>query len=163
MRRADPHRRQRVAAGVAAAGVPYAFLAVVPDAVARAVPDAAALRASSRDVGGAAGGLVGFVVVVAFDRHGRHAHTRMFAPEVGVVEDPATGSAAVALGVLLVDRGVLAGDGPTGFTVDQGAEIGRPSRLAVLVRARDGAAVGTAVRGDVTTVARGEPAALPAP
>ncbi|MCY7340405.1 MAG: PhzF family phenazine biosynthesis protein [Pseudonocardia sp.] len=109
MRRADPHRRQRVAAGVAAAGVPYAFLAVVPDAVARAVPDAAALRASSRDVGGAAGGLVGFVVV-AFDRHGRHAHTRMFAPEVGVVEDPATGSAAVALGVLLVDRGVLAGD-----------------------------------------------------
>jgi len=140
------------------AGVPYAFLAVVPDAVARAVPDAAALRASSRDVGG----LVGFVVV-AFDRHGRHAHMRMFAPEVGVVEDPATGSAAVALGVLLVDRGVLAGDGPTGFTVDQGAEIGRPSRLAVLVRARDGAAVGTAVRGDVTTVARGELVALPAP
>jgi len=131
---------------------------VVPDAVARAVPDAAALRASSRDVGG----LVGFVVV-AFDRHGRHAHMRMFAPEVGVVEDPATGSAAVALGVLLVDRGVLAGDGPTGFTVDQGAEIGRPSRLAVLVRARDGAAVGTAVRGDVTTVARGELVALLAP
>lgn len=131
---------------------------MVPDAVARAVPDAAALRASSRDVGG----LVGFVVV-AFDRHGRHAHMRMFAPEVGVVEDPATGSAAVALGVLLVDRGVLAGDGPTGFTVDQGAEIGRPSRLAVLVRARDGAAVGTAVRGDVTTVARGELVALLAP
>ena len=106
-------------AGVAAAGVPFAFLPVRPDAVARAVPDPPALRRLSS-------GLVG-VAVFAFDRPDWRAHLRMFAPEVGVVEDPATGSAAVALGVFLTARGVLAADGQTGFTVAQGAEIGRPS------------------------------------
>ena len=35
------------------------------------------------------------------------AHVRVFCPQVGVVEDPATGSAAVALGVFLAARGVL--------------------------------------------------------
>lgn len=137
-----------VAAGVAAAGVPYAFLPVRPGAVARAVPDPAALRAATAD-------LVG-VTVVSFDPAARAAHVRMFAPGAGVVEDPATGSAAVALAVLLVDRGVLAADGQTGFTVAQGAEIGRPSTLAVRVRARGGVAVGTSVRGGVVPVARGE-------
>jgi trans-2,3-dihydro-3-hydroxyanthranilate isomerase len=137
-----------VAAGVAAAGVPYAFLPVRPGAVARAVPDPAPLRAATAD-------LVG-VTVVSFDPAARAAHVRMFAPGAGVVEDPATGSAAVALAVLLVDRGVLAADGQTGFTVAQGAEIGRPSTLAVRVRARGGVAVGTSVRGGVVPVARGE-------
>ena len=140
-------------AGIAAAGVPYAFLPVRPDAVARAVPDPAALRATTP-------GLVG-LAVVAFDRVARRAHMRMFAPEVGVVEDPATGSAAVALGVFLVDRGVLCGDGRSGYLVLQGAEIGRPSELAVLVRAAGGAAVETSVRGKVAAVARGELLAVP--
>jgi trans-2,3-dihydro-3-hydroxyanthranilate isomerase len=142
-----------VPAGVAGAGVPYAFLAVHPDAVARAVPDAAAIRAHTE-------GLVG-VTVVSFDAAGSAAHMRMFAPDVGVAEDPATGSAAVALAVFLVDRGVLAGDGRTGFTVAQGAEMGRPSTLGVLVHADAGAAVRTSVWGTVTPVARGELVALP--
>lgn len=144
-----------VSAGAAAAGVPYAFLPVRPDAVARAVPDTSALRAATE-------GLVG-LTVVAFDRGSWHAHVRMFAPGAGVVEDPATGSAAVALGVFLVARGVLAADGQSGFFVAQGAEIGRPSRLAVLVQARDGAAVETSVWGGVVAVARGELVALPTP
>lgn len=142
-----------VPAGVAGAGVPYAFLAVRPDAVARAVPDAAAVRALTE-------GLVG-LVVMAFDVAASAAHLRMFAPDVGVAEDPATGSAAVALGVLLVDRGVLSADGQTGFTVAQGAEMGRPSQLGVLVHADAGAAVRTSVWGTVTPVARGELVALP--
>jgi trans-2,3-dihydro-3-hydroxyanthranilate isomerase len=142
-----------VPAGVAAAGVPYAFLPVRPDAVARAVPDPAALRV-------AASGRVGFTVV-AFDRDRSRAHMRMFGPDVGVVEDPATGSAAVALAVFLVDRGVLPGDGQSGFLAVQGAEIGRPSELAVEVRAEGGAAVETSVRGGVAQVARGELLARP--
>lgn len=142
-------------AGVAAAGVPFAFLPVRPDAVARALPDPPALRRLSS-------GLVG-VAVFAFARPDWHAHLRMFAPEVGVVEDPATGSAAVALGVYLTARGLLAADGQSGFTVAQGAEIGRPSRLGVLVHAAGGAAVRTAVYGTVAAVARGELIALPDP
>ncbi|MBW0115683.1 PhzF family phenazine biosynthesis protein [Pseudonocardia abyssalis] len=142
-----------VPAGVAGAGVPYAYVVVRPDAVARAVPDPTAVRALTD-------GLVG-LVVVSFDAGASAAHMRMFAPDVGVTEDPATGSAAVALAVFLVDRGVLAADGQSGFTVAQGAEIGRPSTLGVLVHADAGAAVRTSVRGTVRPVARGELVASP--
>lgn len=142
-----------VPAGVAGAGVPYAFLVVAPDAVARAEPDPAAVRALTE-------GLVG-LTVVSVDVAASAAHLRMFAPDVGVTEDPATGSAAVALAVFLVDRGVLAADGQTGFTVAQGAEMGRPSTLGVLVHADAGVAVRTSVWGTVTAVARGELVELP--
>ena len=144
---------ERIPAGVAAAGIPFAILAVRPDAVARAVPDPAAVRA-------AASGVVG-LVVVAFDSDGWRAHLRMFASDAGVAEDPASGSAAVALGVLLTERGVLPPDGQTGFVVHQGAEIGRPSQLAVLVRTAGGATVETSVTGAVSRVARGELLAWP--
>jgi trans-2,3-dihydro-3-hydroxyanthranilate isomerase len=143
-----------VPAGVAAAGLPYAFLPVRPGAVAAAVPDDATIRAATADVAGLA--------VVSFERAAMRAHLRMFGPQVGVSEDPATGSAAVALAVFLADRGLLAADGSDAFTVDQGAEIGRPSRLAVQVRTRAGAAVETSVHGKVAAVARGELVALPA-
>ncbi len=78
-----------------------------------------------------------------------------------MIEDPATGSAAVALGVFLTGRGVLAAEGQAGFTVAQGAEVGRPSQLGVLVHAAAGAAERTAVYGAVAAVARGELVALP--
>ena len=146
-----------VPAGSAAAGVPYAFLPVRADAVARADVNPAELRRAlaDADLSGHPG-----VVVVAFDGAASHAHVRMFAPEVGVVEDPATGSAAVALGVFLVRRGVLA-DGSTDVVVDQGIEMGRPSRMALTVRAEGGVAVETSVGGRVAAMARGELAALP--
>lgn len=143
----DPDLR----AGAAGAGVPYAVLAVRPDAVARAVPDAAAVRELTE-------GLVGLAVVHYAEPD---AHLRMFAPDVGVTEDPATGSAAVALAVFLVDRGAAQPDGQTGFSVAQGAEIGRPSRMMVLVQAEAGRAVRTSVYGNVARVARGEVLALP--
>jgi trans-2,3-dihydro-3-hydroxyanthranilate isomerase len=142
-----------VPAGVAAAGAPFTFLPVRPDAVARARPDAAAVRAAT-------GGTTG-VAVVSFDRAAWRAHVRTFAPAVGVDEDPATGSAAVALGVFLTGRGVLPADGQTGFVVAQGAEVGRPSELGVLVVASGGAVVRTSVQGSVHRVARGELLALP--
>lgn len=142
-----------VPAGVADAGVPFAFLPVRPEAVARARPDADAIAAALPDATG--------LTVVAFDGAAFAAHARMFGPGVGVGEDPATGSAAVALAVFLVGRGVLAADGRTGFVVHQGAEIGRPSRLDVLVEAAGGAAVRTAVHGQVAPVARGELMARP--
>jgi trans-2,3-dihydro-3-hydroxyanthranilate isomerase len=144
---------EAVPAGVAGAGVPFAFLVVRPDAVARAVPAPVRLRELTD-------GLVG-LVVAAVDPEASHAHVRMFAPDVGVAEDPATGSAAVALTVFLVDRGVLAADGQTGLSVAPGAEIGRPSTLMTLVHAEGGRAVRTSVYGDVVPVARGELVALP--
>jgi trans-2,3-dihydro-3-hydroxyanthranilate isomerase len=69
----------------------------------------------------------------------------MFAPGLGVPEDPATGSAAGALGAYLVRRGGAATrDGVARFVFEQGVEIGRPSRIEVRVTVDD--------RGDVTGV-----------
>lgn len=141
-----------LAPGVASAGVPFAFLPVRPDAVARARPDPGAVAAATA-------GLTG-LAVVAVDLATWAVHARVFCPEVGVVEDPATGSAGVALGVFLGGRGALP-DGATTLRVAQGAEVGRPSRLEVTVRTSGGTTVETAVRGGVRTVARGELLALP--
>jgi len=139
--------------GVAAAGIPFAFLPVDAGAVARARPDTAAVCA----LGAGHTGLA----VFAADGRCAQVHLRMFAPGVGVAEDPATGSAALALAVYLVDRGLLPGDAASTFTVAQGAEVGRPSSLEVTVEAAGGAAHRTSVGGSVAAVARGELVALP--
>ncbi len=141
------------APGTAGAGIDYAFLLVRDDAVARARCDAAAVRAVTE-------GCVG-LVVCAVGPDARQVHLRMFAPASGVVEDPATGSAAVALGVFLADRGLVGDDGEHAFTIAQGAEIGRPSTLHATVRTARGAAVGCSVGGGVSAVARGELVAVP--
>ncbi|RZT84092.1 trans-2,3-dihydro-3-hydroxyanthranilate isomerase [Pseudonocardia sediminis] len=143
------------APGVAGAGVDYGFLLVRDDAVARAVCDAAAVRAVT-------GGTTALgLVVCSVDPDARQVHLRMFGTGVGVAEDPATGSAAVALGVFLADRGLVGPEEAHGFTVAQGAEIGRPSTLHAWVRAEGGAAVATWVGGNVVPIARGELTARP--
>ena len=86
------------------------------------------------------------------------AYCRMFAPGLGVPEDPATGSAAGALGAHLVHRQLVRPhEGTANITIHQGAEIGRPSEIHVEVRgAGDDLVVrvgGSAVRvieGEVT-------------
>lgn len=144
----------RAPAGSATAGVPYVVLPVRADAVARAVCDQAEVTALTA-------GMTGLVVVSVGELPVQRLHMRMFAPASGVVEDPATGSAAVALAVFLVDRGLLPGDGESEFTIDQGAEIGRPSRLDVTVAAEGGKAVSTTVGGGVAAVSSGVLTALP--
>ncbi len=60
-------------------------------------------------------------------------HTRMFASPIGVVEDPATGSASGALGAYLVKNGVVDVGPTTEIICEQGYEVDRPSRLVVHV------------------------------
>jgi trans-2,3-dihydro-3-hydroxyanthranilate isomerase len=60
------------AAGVAAAGAPFAFLQVHDEAVARGRPDPAAVIAGTP-------GMIG-LVLFSFDREAQRAHVRMFAP-----------------------------------------------------------------------------------
>jgi trans-2,3-dihydro-3-hydroxyanthranilate isomerase len=66
---------------------------------------------------------------------------RMFAPSLGVAEDPATGSAAAALAGWLAARSTVT-DGTLRWRILQGEEIGRPSEIALeadLVGGRPGA------------------------
>jgi trans-2,3-dihydro-3-hydroxyanthranilate isomerase len=128
-------------------GLPWPFLSVRPDAVARARPNL--------------GADPNLVSVFAWDPETRTAHTRVFAPDRGVSEDPATGSAALAFGVWLVASGLVPGDGESGYTIRQGAEIHRPSLLEGTVTAVDGVAVSATVTGHVIEVARGEIAIPP--
>ncbi|MFQ5552030.1 MAG: PhzF family phenazine biosynthesis protein, partial [Gemmatimonadales bacterium] len=85
------------------------------------------------------------------------AFCRMFAPGLGVPEDPATGSAAGALGAYLAHNGLLdVAGGKAAFTVQQGSEIGRPSTIAVDLHV--GATGPTVVRvgGTATRILEGE-------
>ena len=71
-------------------------------------------------------------------------HARNPFPVGGVVEDPATGAAAAALGGYLRDAGLL--EAPARFEIRQGDFMGRPSRIIVSVPASGGIVVsGTAV------------------
>ena len=79
---------------------------------------------------------------------------RMFAPGSGVPEDPATGSAAAALGGYLAkadgrDAGSLS------WTVEQGMEIDRPSTIYVEADRADGATTAIRVGGGAVLVSRG--------
>ncbi len=122
-------------------GLDWAYLMVRSDALAGCEPDTRALR----EVGGAG--------VSVFTWDGEVARCRVFAGGVGVTEDPATGSAALGLGVYLVASGLLPEGGP--YTVVQGVEMGRPSRLECAVQAAAGAAVSVQVTGSVVPVAAG--------
>lgn len=79
---------------------------------------------------------------------------RMFAAELGVPEDPATGSANACLGGYLLRRNYF-GDGPVDIRVEQGYEIGRPSLLRVRAET-DGDGMRIAVGGNVIMTAHGE-------
>lgn len=132
----------------AGAGLDFAFVTVRPGSTARAHPKVDLLRAMR--VSGAA---IGGVVVVGW--HEGLTRVRVFAHDIGVAEDPATGSAALGLGAVLVHHELLPGDGESDFEVSQGVEVGRPSRLLCHVTARGGVAVATSVSGAVVPVATG--------
>jgi trans-2,3-dihydro-3-hydroxyanthranilate isomerase len=88
----------------------------------RSVEDVEALRPDLLALAGHAG-----LGASCFAKAGSHWKTRMFAPSLGVNEDPATGSAAGPLAVHLARHGRI----PFGVEIEihQGAEVGRPSVL----------------------------------
>jgi trans-2,3-dihydro-3-hydroxyanthranilate isomerase len=85
---------------------------------------------------------------------GGHWKTRMFAPGLGVAEDPATGSAAGPLAYHLVRHGRI-GFGDE-IEIVQGVEIGRPSTLYARVDGTADALERIEVGGSAVVVARGE-------
>lgn len=81
-------------------------------------------------------------------------HVRMFAPHIGVPEDAATGSAAAALPAQVHAAGSLA-DGRHEWWVEQGVEMGRPSRIRVRVDVRREAIERVRVGGHAVPVMSG--------
>jgi len=83
-------------------------------------------------------------------------HTRMFAPPIGVLEDPATGSASGALGAYLVHHGVVDVGPTTEIIAEQGYELDRPGRIVIQVESDDDAIQEVKVGGQVVLVMQGE-------
>jgi trans-2,3-dihydro-3-hydroxyanthranilate isomerase len=125
-------------------GLEFAYLHVRPDAVARATLDPTR-----------AGALPARAGVSVFSFADGVARARVFAPGAGVFEDPATGSAALGLGVWLAAAGYVAADGESPYVVVQGVEMGWPSRLECVVRCEAGRAVEGRVSGTVIPIASG--------
>jgi trans-2,3-dihydro-3-hydroxyanthranilate isomerase len=101
-------------------------------------PDAAAMRRLRSAFPEGHVGVFVFTLEPAND--GTQVYCRMFAPEAGVVEDPATGSAHGPLGGYLVRHGIVApGAGP--IVSAQGVKMGRPSRLHVRIEATSAEAI----------------------
>ena len=131
----------------ASMGNAFVVVEVKPDALAQATPDAAAFRRAH-----AARPSLGRLALLAYTRDGEDVRCRMFSPLTGTPEDPATGSANMALGGLLL---ALADEDRLVFTSVQGVEIGRPSRLELEAwRADDG--IRASVAGSCVPVLRGE-------
>ena len=85
---------------------------------------------------------------------GGHIRARMFAPGLGIGEDPATGSACAALAGFLALRAETR-NGTLRWTVDQGVEMGRPCRLDLEVDLKNGRLTAIRVGGESVLVSSG--------
>jgi PhzF family phenazine biosynthesis protein len=117
------------AAQVVSTGAPHLIVPLRDRAaVDRAAPDGPRLGAALATVGGEGCYLYSPEVV---DTGGTVAYTRFFNPTKGIVEDPATGTAAGPLVALLVASGKVPDGAPA--IVEQGHRLGRPSKIHVIV------------------------------
>jgi trans-2,3-dihydro-3-hydroxyanthranilate isomerase len=95
-----------------------------------------------------------FVFAEGGERPGSHIHSRMFAPGIGIAEDPATGSAVVGLAGYLGARDSRR-DGTLQWIVEQGFEMGRPSILEAEADLESGRVVRTRVGGATVLMTEG--------
>ncbi|MGI8701985.1 MAG: PhzF family phenazine biosynthesis protein [Nocardioidaceae bacterium] len=144
---------------VAGCGLSFVHLPVLVASLARARPRLAEMR--DVDLGDFAlqDPLIGLNVYAvlpgAEDATDLMVRSRVFVPGPSVPEDPATGSAAVGLGMALVASGLAEPEGTTRYDIAQGVELGRPSRLWGRVSAEAGSAVTCWVAGRVQPIGEG--------
>jgi trans-2,3-dihydro-3-hydroxyanthranilate isomerase len=142
----DGLRPSRWSAGMAQNFIPVRSLA----AIARAQPDparfAAAFSIDGRDVA--------YLYCGEVTEAGHHFHARMFAPGLGVLEDPATGSAAAGFAGLLAASGRYA-DGEHMVRIEQGYEMGRPSLIDLTLTIRGSKLAAASVGGGAIVVTEG--------
>ena len=141
----ENHKPSLFTAGNSFAFVPVASL----EAIAKARPSAT----WEATFGGA--GLVGAYLYCRQTVHATSAfHARMFAPGLGIPEDPATGSAAVNFAGV-VQRFDTLPDGNHRRIVEQGLEMGRPSFITLSVAVEGGRLSAVRIGGHAVRVAEG--------
>ena len=81
-------------------------------------------------------------------------HARMFAPNFGIPEDPATGSAVASLSGWIA-KYKMADTETRSFKIEQGYEMGRPSQIYLDIEKRDGVVVNAGISGSAVIVSEG--------
>lgn len=135
---------------IGAGGVNYVYARAPLDAVRKAQVNSAAYDAL---------GLDEVVGVYLYAEKGESPdadyHARMFAPNAGILEDPATGSAAASVpGHIALSERLK--DGEHRWVIEQGFEMGRPSRIHARVEVANGAVASVRIGGNAVAVQRGE-------
>ena len=82
-------------------------------------------------------------------------HSRVFAPNLGIIEDPATGSAAGAAGAYLYKNKLLPND-CNNIIIEQGHMVGRPSTLFVTIEQNKNEIESIQVGGESLILIKGE-------
>jgi len=124
------------------------------DALGRCSVDSASLIAAYRSAGA-----TGCYVFTLETKEESAAHARFFVPDLGMIEDPATGSAAGPLGGYMVHHGALSVEPENGvyrFIIEQGDFMQRPSRIHLEVTGAHNHVEQVRVAGSSILVARGE-------
>jgi trans-2,3-dihydro-3-hydroxyanthranilate isomerase len=99
-----------------------------------------------------------FVFTLEQSPTGADVHGRMFGPALGIAEDPATGAASGPLGVYLLRHGKARPDAEreTRIRLEQGVEMGRPSRIEIALLGTAEQVEDVRVGGESVVVAEGE-------
>jgi len=117
---------------IVSCGVPFLF---VPLATRRAVDSAvlnvAEYRALLTSISAKANGVFLFSAERGPER--ATVYSRLFAPDLGIAEDPATGSASGPLGCYLVRHKIVKHDKARSIVSLQGVKMGRPSQIHVSI------------------------------
>jgi trans-2,3-dihydro-3-hydroxyanthranilate isomerase len=119
---------------VVSCGVPFVYVPLRSlDAARRARPRADLIERASQEHG-----VPPEVFVFTRETEGAYStvHSRMFAPGMGITEDPATGAASGPLGCYLVRYGLVKGDPAAEVVSEQGLEMGRPSYVRIRIEGR---------------------------
>jgi len=152
---AEAIRSTRLPVQEVSCGVPFVFIPLAT----RAQVDAASPNLDGFDRLCAAAGVDNHAMFVFSREPGPDdatVYSRMFAPGLGVHEDPATGAASGPLGCYLVRHHVVAPDQADAILSLQGVKMGRPSRVHIAIGLDcDGIAL-VQVGGEAVLVGEGE-------
>jgi trans-2,3-dihydro-3-hydroxyanthranilate isomerase len=95
-----------------------------------------------------------FVYCRQVQESGHHFHARVFAPSMGIAEDPATGAAVAAFAGVIM-RFDQPGDGEHRLVVEQGYEMGRPSQIELGLTIASGKLISARIGGAAVVVSEG--------
>ena len=135
-------------------GVPFVFIPLAT----RAHVDAASPNLDVFDRLCAAAGVDNHAMFVFSPEpgpDGATVYSRMFAPGLGVFEDPATGAASGPLGCYLVQHGVVPPERAGAMLSLQGVKMGRPSRVHIAIGLEGGEIARVQVGGEAVLVGEG--------